>query len=170
MSRILALFLSCLVAMPALAEPITITQLRDEFTKRGTVALRVAYLDGFPVMTGEMQGQSFDAILRDCEGPEKACEAVRYVTCHEMQGFSRIEALEVANTYNAGFKNAAAYAEEKWFGQVVCIRLQQEFRGVERYGMRQIFEWQIELEGFLQDMDEAQTDKLAANVLDSGAD
>ena len=140
MSRILALFLSCLVAMPALAEPITITQLRDEFTKRGTVALRVAYLDGFPVMTGEMQG------------------------------FSRIEALEVANTYNAGFKNAAAYAEEKWFGQVVCIRLQQEFRGVERYGMRQIFEWQIELEDFLQDMDEAQTDKLAANVLDSGAD
>ena len=168
-----SLFWLLVVAAPlglAFAEPITIVQLRDEFAKRDAEALDIAYLDGHPVMTGEMLGQSFDAILRDCEGPQKACEAIRYVSCREMPGFSRIEALEVANTHNAGFKNATAYAEEKWFGQVVCIRLQQEFRGETTFGLRQIFEWQIELEDFLQEMDDAQSDKLAVNVLDNGAD
>ena len=172
MKRITVLTLSLLFAFPAPAvhaQPITLMQLRDEFARRGTEALQVAYLDGHPVLNGEMLGQSFEAILRDCEGPEKACEAIRYVTCREMPDFSRIEALEVANAYNAGYKNATAYAEEKWFGQVVCIRLQQEFRGIEPYGLKQIFEWQIELEDFLQDMDDAMTDKLASNVLDNTA-
>lgn len=156
--------------LQAVAEPITIIQLRDEFAKRDAEALDIAYLDGHPVMTGEMLGQSFDAILRECEGPQKTCEAIRYVSCREMPGFSRIEALEIANTHNAGYKNATAYAEEKWFGQVVCIRLQQEFRDEAQFGLRQIFEWQIELEDFLQEMDDVQTDKLAVNVLDNAAE
>jgi hypothetical protein len=162
--------LAALLVPQALAEPITLVQLRDEFAKRDAEALDIAYLDGHPVMTGEMLGQSFDAILRDCEGPQKACEAIRYVSCREMPGFSRIEALEIANAHNAGYKNATAYAEEKWFGQVVCIRLQQEFRDETKFGLRQIFEWQIELEDFLQEMDDAQTDKLAENVLDNAAE
>ncbi|MEO1966502.1 hypothetical protein, partial [Hyphomonas sp.] len=106
--RILLCLLS-MVAPPALetiAEPITIIELRDEFAKRDAEALDIAYLDGHPVMTGEMLGQSFDAILRDCEGPQKACEAIRYVSCRQMPGFSRIEALEIANAHNAGYKNA----------------------------------------------------------------
>jgi hypothetical protein len=167
------LSLLLMVAAPllhAFAEPITIVQLRDEFAKRDAEALDIAYLDGHPVMTGEMLGQSFDAILRDCEGPQKACEAIRYVSCREMPGFSRIEALEVANAHNAGHKKATAYAEEKWFGQVVCIRLQQEFRDEMKFGLSQIFEWQIELEDFLQEMDDAQSDRLAVNVLDNGAE
>jgi len=157
-------------ALQAFAEPITIIELRDEFAKRDAEALDIAYLDGHPVMTGEMLGQSFDAILRDCEGPQKACEAIRYVSCREMPGFSRIEALEVANAHNAGYKDAAAYAEEKWFGQVVCIRLQQDFRDDVQFGFPQIFEWQMELEDFLQEMDDAQADKLAVNVLDNAAE
>lgn len=159
-----------LLALQAFAEPITIIQLRDEFAKRDAEALDIAYLDGHPVMTGEMLGQSFDAILRDCEGPQRACEAIRYVSCREMPGFSRIEALETANAHNSGYKNAIAYAEEKWFGQVVCIRLQQDFRDDVQFGFRQIFEWQIELEDFLQEMDDAQSDKLAVNVLDNAAE
>ena len=170
--RILLCLLSMVAppALEAIAEPITIIELRDEFAKRDAEALDIAYLDGHPVMTGEMLGQSFDAILRDCEGPQKACEAIRYVSCREMPGFSRIEALEIANAHNAGYKNATAYAEEKWFGQVVCIRLQQDFRDDVTFGLRQIFEWQIELEDFLQEMDDAESDKLAANVLDNAAE
>ena len=168
-TSILLLLVAALPCMSA-AEPITITQLRDEFAKRGTDALDVAYFDGHPVMTGEMLGQTFDAILRECEGPQKACQAVRYVSCREMPDFSRIETLEIANTHNSGYGKATAYAEEKWFGQVICIRLQQEFPGQEEFGLNQIFEWQIELEDFLQEMDDAETDKLAANVLDNSAD
>ena len=173
MSWRISLLLLPMVAAPmlqAIAEPITIIELRNEFAKRDAEALDIAYLDGHPVMTGEMLGQSFDAILRDCEGPQKACEAIRYVSCREMPGFSRIEALEIANAHNAGYKNAAAYVEEKWFGQVVCVRLQQEFRDDVRFGFRQIFEWQTELEDFLQEMDDAQSDKLAVNVLDNAAE
>ena len=172
MKRFAALAFSVLVALPmpaALAKPISLIQLRDEFARRGTEALQMAYLDGHPVLNGEMLGQSFEAVLRDCEGPEKACEAIRYVTCREMPDFSRIEALEVANTYNQGFKSGTAYAEEKWMGQVVCIKLQQEFHGTEGFGLKQIFEWQITLEDFLQGMDDAQTDMLASNVLDNSA-
>jgi len=168
-SAIMFFLMVAISAPTALARPITLMQLRDEFAKHNTDGLQVAYLDGHPVLNGEMLGQSFEAILRDCEEPQKACEAIRYVTCRELPDFSRIEALEVANNYNAGYKNATAYAEEKWFGQVVCIRLQQEFRDPQEYGFKQIFEWQIELEDFLQDMDEALTHKLAANVLDNGA-
>ena len=169
-----AAFLACLVyalTVPsALARPITLTELRDAFAKRGADSLQIAYLDGHPVLSGEMLEQGFEAILRDCQGPERACESIRYVTCHEMPDISHVEALEIANTYNTGYKNATAYAEEKWFGQVVCIRLQQDFRGDEEYGIKQIFEWQIEIEDFLQAMDDTLTDKVASNLLDSGGE
>ena len=150
------LVFSVLVAIPA----------PNEMALRGAESLQIAYLDGHPVLTGEMLGQGFEAVLRECEGPQSACESIRYVSCREMPDHSRIEVLEIANAYNSGYRSGAAYAEEKWFGQVVCLRLQQEFRGEEAYGLKQYFEWQIELEDFLQGMDDAMTDKLAANVLD----
>ena len=39
-----------------------------------------------------------------------------------------------------------------------------------QFGFPQIFEWQMELEDFLQEMDDAQADKLAVNVLDNAAE
>lgn len=170
MKRLSILAISLLVAAPvASADPITLTQLRNEFAMRSIDVPQVAYLDGHPVLSGEMLGQEFEAVLYECEGPEKACEAIRYNSCYEMPDFSRIEVLEVANTYNQSYKRGTAYAEEKWFGQVVCVKLQQEFRNTEEFGLKQIFEWQIELEDFIQEMEDAVSGKLAANVLDNTA-
>lgn len=170
MRPLFLLFLSLLVATPAaLAKPVTLTEARKEFAMRGTDVPQVAYLDGHPVLSGEMLGQGFEAVLYECEGAEKACEAIRYTSCHEMPDFSRIEALEVANTYNQTYKRGTAYAEEKWFGQVVCMKLQQRLGQDDVFGLNQIFEWQVELEDFLQAMEDATTDKLAANVLDNTA-
>ena len=173
MNRLAALMLLLLAAVPApaaLAKPITLLELREAFTSRGINVPQVAYLDGHPVMSGYMLGQNFEAILSDCAGEEKACESVRFVSCREMPGQSRIEALEIANTYNTGYKDGAAYADEKWFGQVVCLKMTRTFRDEEEFGLDQIFDWQITLEDFLQDMDDAETDTLAANVLDKDTD
>lgn len=164
------LLMAASLAPPAFAELVTANQLRDELAKYGAEAMEISYEDGHPVLTGEMLGQAFDVTLSDCEGPQNACRALRYVSCHEMADFSRIEALEIANTHNAGYRDTTAFAEEKWFGQVVCLRLQQEFRGETEFGPRQVFEWQIELEDFLQEMDDARAVKQAANSLDNSAD
>ncbi|MEZ5999953.1 hypothetical protein [Hyphomonas sp.] len=155
---------------PANAQLVTVNQLRDELAKYGAEAMEISHEDGHPVLTGEMLGQAFDVSLSDCEGPQNACRALRFVSCHEMAEFSRIEALEIANTHNAGYRDAAAFAEEKWFGQVVCLRLQQNFRGEAGFGQRQVFKWQIELEDFLQEMDDARAEKQAVNSLDNSAD
>lgn len=164
------LLISAVLSPAAFAELVTANQLRDELAKYGGEAMEISYDDGTPVLAGEMLGQNFEVTLSDCEGPQNACRTLRYVSCHEMADFSRIEALEIANAHNAGFRDAAAYAEEKWFGQVVCIRLRQDFRDNVRFGLRQIFEWQIELEDFLQEMDDARAMKQAANSLDNSAD
>lgn len=173
MARRFTLSLLCTVVavLPAaLAETVTANQLRGELVKYGAEAVEISYEDGHPMLSGEMLGQAFDVILSDCEGPQNACRSIRYESCREMADFSRIEALEIANAHNAGYKDAAAFAEEKWFGQVVCLRLHQDFRGETQFGLRQVFEWQIELEDFLQEMDDARAVKQAATGLDNNAD
>lgn len=164
------LLLAAALAPPAFAELVTANQLRDELVKYGAEAMEISYEDGHPLLTGDMLGQAFGVTLSDCEGPQNACSTLRYVSCHEMAEFSRIEALEIANAHNAGYRDSSAFAEEKWFGQVVCLRLQQDFRGGTEFGLRQVFEWQIELEDFLQEMDDARAEKQAANGLDNSAD
>ena len=164
------LLMTAAFVLPAEADLVTANQLRGELTKYGAEAMEISYEDGHPMLAGEMLGQAFEVTMSDCEGPQNACRSLRYVSCHEMAEFSRIEALEVANTHNAGYRDATAFAEEKWFGQVVCLRLQQDFRGETEFGLRQVFEWQIELEDFLQEMDDARAVKQAANSLDNSAD
>ncbi|KCZ84807.1 hypothetical protein HAD_03970 [Hyphomonas adhaerens MHS-3] len=164
------LFAATALSPAAFAETVTASQLRGELVKYGAEAVEISYEDGHPMLTGDMLGQAFDVTLSDCDGPQPACRSIRYVSCREMADFSRIEALEIANTHNAGFKDTTAFAEEKWFGQVVCLRLQQEFRGEIQFGQRQVFEWQIELEDFLQEMDDARAAKQAAISLDNSAD
>ena len=164
------LLMAVAVAFPANAELVTANQLRDELAKYGAEAMEISYEDGHPTLTGEMLGQAFEVGLSDCDGPQNACRLLRYVSCHGMADFSRIEALEIANTHNAGYQGTTAFAEEKWFGQVVCVRLQQDFRGETEFGQRQVFEWQIGLEDFLQEMDDARAVKQAANSLDNSAD
>ncbi len=164
------LLLAAAFVFPANAELVTAGQLRGELAKYGAEAMEISHEDGKPVLTGDLLGQAFDVSLSDCEGPQNACRSLRYESCQEMVEFSRIEALEIANTHNAAFRNATAFAEEKWFGQVICLRLQQDFRGEREFGQRQVFEWQIELEDFLQEMDDARAVKQAANSLDNSAD
>ena len=171
MKRLAVLAFALLVGVPApfaLARPITLMQLKGELASRDVDSLKVAYLDGHPVLSGEMLDQGFEATLRDCTGPEKACEAIRFVSCYEMPEHSRIEALEVANAYNMDVKSGVAYAEEQWFGQTVCLKLLQSFRGDEAFGLKQVFEWQMALEDFVQGMEDARTSRLATNVLDIG--
>ena len=164
------LLMAAAFALPASAELVTANQLRDELSKYGAEAMEISYEDGHPMLTGEMLGQAFEVTMSDCEGPQNACRSLRYLSCHEMAEFSRIEALEIANAHNAGYRDTTAFAEEKWFGQVVCLRLHQDFRGETEFGLRQVFEWQIELEDFLQEMDDARAVKQAANSLDNSAD
>jgi hypothetical protein len=166
-------FIATLLALAApttLAEPLTLPQLKLALSGQGGEALEMDQRDGWPVLTGDMQGQPFSATLGDCQGPQQACESVRFVACRDLPDHSRIEALEIANTYNTGDGQAVAYADEAWFGQTLCIRLQQSFPGAQTFGVTQISAWKIELGDFLQRVEDALEEKRSANLLDNGAD
>ena len=123
--------------------------------------------NGQPVLIASLLGQPFEAALYTCSGPEPACNTVRYRACRDLPDHSRIEALEIANGWNQGDRDAILTAEEEWFGQALCVRLLQDIGPATRFGTRQASDWQIELEDFLQTVDTAITDRQAANMLDS---
>ncbi len=172
MPRIPRLALAILFLLPcglATAEPITLLQLRSEFLDRGISPVDVVLVEGHPILSGKILGHGFDAILRDCEGEEKACEGVRFVSCVELPGSTLADAMEFANTYNQGFSEGSAYAQEKIFGPVVCLRKQEKFRDEQKFGMEQIFDWQVALEDFIKTVEDARNARVAANVTGLGA-
>ena len=169
MHRLAVLALLLIPATPlARADPVTLVQLREAFARQGADALEMAEQNGEPALSGEMLGQPFEATLSACNGPEPACSVVAYRACRDLPDHSRIEALEIANTYNQEDSKAVLFAEEEWFGQALCVRLLQDLRMAGPFGARQASDWQIELEDFLQTVDTALADKQAANGLDNG--
>ena len=162
-------FLLPLMAPVAHAEPVTLVQLREAFADHGADALTMGEKDSQPLLSGEMLSQPFEATLTACEGPEPACGIVHYQACRDLPDYSRIEALEVANAWNQEDHTSVLTAEEEWFGQALCVRLLQDLRNDGAFGARQVSDWQIELEDFLQTVDTAIADKQAAILLDRGA-
>ena len=161
-------FLVAVMAPAAHAGPVTLAQLREAAAAQGADALAMGEKDGQPLLSGDMLSQRFEVTLMACSGPEPACGIVRYQACRDLPDHSRIEALEIANAWNQEDRKAVLTAEEEWFGQALCVRLLQDVRN-ETFGPRQLSDWQIELEDFLQAVDTALADMQAANMLDRGA-
>ena len=145
---------TCLATFPANAEPITLLDMRLEFQKRSYERIDVAYRNGHPVLTASIFGQSFNAVLRECEGVDIACEAVRYTSCIEFPEGSVVDPYRVANAYNSGFRPGAAFVPESSRTRQVCLRMHQRFAGTEKFGFEEIYDWQSTLEDFILDVED----------------
>ena len=153
----------------AQGEPLTLAELKQALAAQGAKAMTAGEQDGRPLLSGEMQAQPFEVLLGDCRGPQPTCEAVRYAACHDLPDHSHLEALDIANDWNAGDRPGVIWAQEEWFGEALCLKLQQALLPETVYGVPQIAVWQIELGDFLQRIEDALVEKQAANRLDNTA-
>lgn len=164
MLRLLLLAQIFLICEPAFAKPITLVEFRNEFLLREFNSVKIGYIDTHPTMSAAVDGQGFDAVLRECSPIEGTCQAARFTACRELPDYSRSEALELANDMNVGFNRGTAYAKSGTAASSVCVRLQVTFRDDDNFGIRQIYEWQRALEEFTTSVDQDLNARLAADV------
>ena len=155
---------TCLLTLSAHAKPITLLEMRHEYQKRGYERIDVAYRNGHPVLTASIFGQSFDAVLRECEGIEYACEAVRFTTCFAFPEQADADPYLVANAYNRGVRPGASYVPDESETTKVCLRMHQRFSGADSFGHDEIYAWQNTLENFLLDVETEIRLRTDANV------
>ncbi|MCA8900143.1 MAG: hypothetical protein KDA53_02725 [Hyphomonas sp.] len=166
--RCLTVLLLCLLpCAAATAAPVTMIEAKDALASAGGEALNLAYDEGSPVITGEMEEVPFEARLSDCEGAYLACTRVALTACLPAQSLSRIEALEFANDWNMASRLSFAFARDDWFGQSACLKYTESLLGEAAFGADDIFLWRLELEDFRLAVEDSAAGLLASADLDT---
>ncbi|MEZ5953753.1 MAG: hypothetical protein R3C13_05530 [Hyphomonas sp.] len=160
--------MSCLT-LPALAEPVTMSDAKQALADSGAEAMQLAYNEGNPAISGEIDERAFEAQLSGCTGDTLSCVRISLSACLPLPGESRIEALEFVNDWNSGAKLTVATAREDWLGPSACLRYSANLEGTARFGPDDVILWRIDLEDFGQLIADGGTGAAMADLLDNGA-
>ncbi|MEZ5998546.1 MAG: hypothetical protein R3B98_07630 [Hyphomonas sp.] len=169
MRRVFAFAALMSVALSTGAEPVTPGAARQALADAGADAVDLAFNDGSPVVSGEIDEIPFATQLSGCTGAQLSCTRVQIVSCLPLVGRSRIEALEFTNDWNSGSRVTVAFAREDWLGQSACLKYVDDLEGASRFGPDEIFLWRIDLEDFRQAMEDGTGSPVVADLLDKDA-
>ena len=158
-----------LFALAAAARPIDIREVQEEFAKRGAGDVKMAFLDGHPVVSAALEGQSFFAILQNCDEVEKLCSSIRMESCRRLPSMSRLDVLELTNDFNAQRFNGTAIAKDDEVVPVICVEQAFAFPNEDDFGLREVFEWGETLEDFRNYFEQVERSRLAASILGKAA-
>lgn len=168
-SVICALTALVALALPALADAVSIREVAREFGKHGATSVEMAYLDSHPVIIGNFKGQGFTATLRDCFDGMDLCYTVTTEACRTASGFDRTEALDFVNRFNLDLrrgKTGVAYVDDaRGAGQVLCVRHRSSLREDYSFGIDQVFAFEQLVDDFHDMIEAREKDRQVRSIL-----
>ncbi len=135
---VLAGWMSALACLAATAEPLTSSDLVNQLAAHGVESLGEIVIGGEPVVTGQVDGQSFKAVLRECETGR--CEWVEVSSCVPFEG-AWTDALQRVNAYNQSVQPGSAYARRDSQSVRLCAQLITSLEGPEGFTTRDLLNW-----------------------------
>lgn len=167
MRYIFAILGLCLLAGTANAKPVSINEAMKELRDRGMKNVDGVTILGEPLITARLDEQTFHLKLTGCDSSEFRCVNATFSSCKDVASFSRLQSLELANTYNnLDDPRGAMFVDNRnQYATTVCIKKRRVLQEEDVFNMADVFEWQLTLRDFLEFVEAEETAKMVGAIM-----
>lgn len=151
----------------ATAKPITIDEAMKELRDRGMQSVDGVTILGEPLVNAYYKDQGFRLKLTGCDSSVHACRVATFEACKEVAVFSRLQLLEMVNTYNnQNDPRGSMYVDnESVLGSTACIKTRRILDDGDKFNMADVFEWQLTIRDFLEFMNAEETSERVRSIM-----